>query len=150
MPSGFPYVLQFKPEFWNKELMIGATVSSGSCFCWLCRASPSSAAKNIINLIWLLIICWCPWVESSLGLLEKCVCYGQHIILTLLFLQHGNFLSPPDTSTIERLFHFSSSASFFLGLLVIALCSSPAAYWIPSDPEGSSFGVISFVFSYCS
>ena len=31
--------------------MIWATVSSRSCFCWLYRASPSLAAKNIINLI---------------------------------------------------------------------------------------------------
>ena len=31
--------------------MIWATVSSRSCFCWLYRAFPSLAAKNIINLI---------------------------------------------------------------------------------------------------
>ena len=31
--------------------MIWATVSSWFCFCWLYRASPSLAAKNIINLI---------------------------------------------------------------------------------------------------
>jgi len=31
--------------------MIWATVSSWSCFWWLYRASPSSTAKNIINLI---------------------------------------------------------------------------------------------------
>ena len=31
--------------------MIWATVSSWTCFCWLYRASPSLAAKNIINLI---------------------------------------------------------------------------------------------------
>ena len=31
--------------------MIWATVSSRSCFCWLYTASPSLAAKNIINLI---------------------------------------------------------------------------------------------------
>ena len=31
--------------------MVWATVSSWSCFCWLYRASPSLAAKNIINLI---------------------------------------------------------------------------------------------------
>ena len=42
---------QFKSEFCNKEFMIWATVSSQSCFCWLYRASPSSAAKNKINLI---------------------------------------------------------------------------------------------------
>ena len=31
--------------------MIWATVSSWSCFCWLYKASPSLAAKNIISLI---------------------------------------------------------------------------------------------------
>ena len=49
--SDFPYFLQFKSEFCNKEFMIWATVSSWSCFCWLFRASPSLAAKNIINLM---------------------------------------------------------------------------------------------------
>ena len=42
--------------------MIWATVSSQSCFCWLYRASPSLAAKNIINLILVLTIWWCPCV----------------------------------------------------------------------------------------
>ena len=44
--SGFPYFLQFKSEFGNKEFMIWATVSSRSCFCWLYRASPSLVAYN--------------------------------------------------------------------------------------------------------
>ena len=39
--------------------MIWATVSSQSCFCWLCRDSPSLAAKNRINLILVLTIRWC-------------------------------------------------------------------------------------------
>ena len=43
--SGFPYFLQFKSEFVDKEFMIWATVSSWSCFCWLCRASPPLAAE---------------------------------------------------------------------------------------------------------
>ena len=64
-PSGFPYFLQFQPEFCNKEFMIWATVSSQSCFCWLHRASPSLAAKNIISLILVLTIWWCPCVEAS-------------------------------------------------------------------------------------
>ena len=54
--------------------MLWATVSSWSCFCWLYRASPSLAAKNIINLILVLTIWWCPCVESSLVLLEEGVC----------------------------------------------------------------------------
>ena len=69
--SGFPYFLQFKSEFGNKEFMIWATVSSWSCFCWLYRATPSLATKNIINLISVLTIWWCPCIESSLVLLEE-------------------------------------------------------------------------------
>ena len=66
--------------------MIWATVSSQSCFCWMYRASPSSAAKNIINLISVLTIWWCPCVESSLVLLEKAVCYDQCVLLAKLCL----------------------------------------------------------------
>ena len=61
--------------------MIWATVSSWSSFCWLCRASPSLTAKNIINLILILTIWWCPCVESSLVLLEEGVCYDQCVLL---------------------------------------------------------------------
>ena len=43
--------LQFKSEFFNKEFMIWATVSSWPSFCWLYRTSPTLASKNIINLI---------------------------------------------------------------------------------------------------
>ena len=64
--------------------MIWAIVSSRSCFCWLYGASPSSAAKNIINLISVLTIWWCPCVESSLVLLEKGVCYDQCVLLAKL------------------------------------------------------------------
>ena len=60
-------------------------------------------------------------------------------------LQHWTLLSQPDISTTEHCFHFGPAASFFLELLVIALCSSPVAYWIPSNlREGSSSDVISF------
>ena len=68
--SGFPYFLQFKSVFGNKEFMIWATVSSWSCFCWLYRAFSILVAKNIISLILMLTIWWCPCVESSLVLLE--------------------------------------------------------------------------------
>ena len=75
--SGFPYFLHCKSEFGNKEFMIWVTVSSWFCFCWLYRASPSSAANNIINLISILTIWLCPCVESFLALLEEGVCYDQ-------------------------------------------------------------------------
>ena len=51
-------------EFGNKEFMIWATVSSWSCFCWLYRASPSLAAKNMINLILVSTI----WSYGKFGL----------------------------------------------------------------------------------
>ena len=78
--SGFPYFLQLKSKFGNKEFMIWATVSSWPCFCWLNRASPSLAAKNIIHLILVLTIRWCPCVVSSLVLLEEGVCYDQCVL----------------------------------------------------------------------
>ena len=65
--------------------MIWATVSSWSCFCWLYTASPFLAAKNIINLISVLTIWWCPCVEASLVLLEEGVCYDQCILLAKLY-----------------------------------------------------------------
>ena len=65
--------------------MIWATVSSQSCFCWLYKASPSLAAKNIINLILLLTIWWCPCAESSLVLLEENVCNDQCFPLAKLW-----------------------------------------------------------------
>ena len=68
--------------------MIWATVSSWSSFCWLYRASPSLAAKNIINLISALTIWWCPCVESSLVLLEEGVCYFTDLKMFNFFLMH--------------------------------------------------------------
>ena len=77
----FPYFLQFQSEFGNKEFMICATVSYWSCFCWLYSAL---AAKNMINLISVLTIWWCPCVESSLVLLEESVCYDRCVLLAKL------------------------------------------------------------------
>ena len=93
--SGFPYFLQFKSEFGKKEFIIWATVSSQLCFCWLYRPSPSLASKNIINLISVLTIWWCPWVESSLVLLEEGICYDQCILLAnVYYLCPASFCTP--------------------------------------------------------
>ena len=64
--------------------MIWSTVCSRSCFCSLHTASPSLPAKNIINLISVLAIWWCPCVESPLVLLEEGVCYDQCALLAKL------------------------------------------------------------------
>ena len=79
-PAFFSWSLNLAVSSWS-EFMTWATVSSWSCFCWLYRASPSLAAKNIINLILVLTIWWCPCVESSLVLLEKIFWrYNSHTI----------------------------------------------------------------------
>ena len=59
-------------EVCNKEFMIWTTVSSQSCFYWLYR-TPSSAAKNIINLVSVLIIWWCPCVVISCVIARGCL-----------------------------------------------------------------------------
>ena len=58
--------------------MIWATVSSQSCFCWMYRASPSLAAKNIINLISVLTIWWCPSVVFSCVVRRGCLLWIVH------------------------------------------------------------------------
>ena len=58
-------------------------------------------------------------------------------------LQYQTLLLPK-TSTTEGHFHFVPVTSFFLELLVIALCSSPIANWTPSNLQGTSSGIISF------
>ena len=58
--------------------MVWATVSSRSCFCWLYRASPSLAAKNIISLISILTIWWCPCIVFSCVVGTGCLLWPVH------------------------------------------------------------------------
>ena len=110
-PSGFPYFLQFEPEFCNKELMIWVTGSSTSWFWWLYEVSPSLAAMNIINLILIFTIWWCLCVESSLGLFKFLyICYvlsfqfSNSVVSNTLWphgLQHAR---PPCPSSTPRVY----------------------------------------------
>ena len=72
--------------------MIWATVSSQSCFSWLYRASPSLVAKNIINLILVLTIQWCPCRVISYGVGRGCLLWpmcslGKTLLAICLLLQ---------------------------------------------------------------
>ena len=109
--------------------MIWATVSSRSCFCWLYRASPSSTAKNIINLISVLTWWWqCPCVESSPVLLEESICYDQCVLLEKLLafallhfiLQGQTCLLTLSTSWLST-FAFQSPMMIRTSFLVIVL-----------------------------
>ena len=62
-------------------------------------------------------------------------------------LQLQNFLSSLDTSSTGYHFCFGSASSFFLELF---FCSSPVAYWSPTNLRGLSTWVsYLFAFSYC-
>ena len=65
--------------------MIWAIVNSRSCFCWLYRAPPSLAAKNIINLILVLTIWWCPCIASSL-VGRGCLLWSVHSLCRILLV----------------------------------------------------------------
>ena len=54
-------------------------------------------------------------------------------------LHHWTLLSPPDPSTAVCYSHCGPATPFFLELLVIAFCSSPVAYWTPSNLRGLIF-----------
>jgi len=74
--------------------MIWAKVSSQSCFCWQCRASPSLAAKNIINLISVLTIWWCPCVVFSCVVGRGCLLWpvwslGKTLLAFALFVLYS-------------------------------------------------------------
>ena len=71
--------------------MVCAIVRSQSCFFWLYRTCPSLAAENIISLILVLTMWWCPCVESSLVLLEG-VCYDQCVLFAKLYLPFPCFI----------------------------------------------------------
>ena len=74
--------------------MIWVTISSRSYFSWLYRASPSLAAKNIINLILALTIWWCPCVELPFVFLEKGVYHDQCVLLNSVSLCPASFCTP--------------------------------------------------------
>ena len=65
--------------------MIWAIVSSRSCFCWLYTASQSLATKNVISLISVLTLWWCPCIKY-LVLLENGVCYARCVLFGRILL----------------------------------------------------------------
>ena len=67
-----------KLEFCYENLMIWATVS---LFLLTLYSFSIFGYKNVINLILVLTIWWCPCVKSSLVMLKKGACYNQYILL---------------------------------------------------------------------
>ena len=75
-----------------------------------------------------------PWLMDLTFQVPMQYCPLQNLIL----------LSSPETFTTEHRFCFVPATSFFLGLLIVVLRSSPIAIWTFFTQGGSSFGVISF------
>ena len=123
--------------------MIWATVSSWSCFCWPYRASPSLSAKNIISLISVLAICWCPCVESSLVLSEVGVCYVQCVLLAELYQPLPcSFCAPrpnlPVTPGVSWLPTFVLQSPIMKKTCFLGVCSERSCRF-SSNPSTSSF-----------
>ena len=82
-------VAQLLSRIWLWNCMDCSMLGFPFTISWVCsnlffadyRASPSSAAKNIINLISVLTIWWRPCVELFLILLEKDIYYDQCVLL---------------------------------------------------------------------
>ena len=74
--------------------MIWATVNSRSCSCWLYRVSPSLAAKNIINLILVLTILWCPCVVTFWVVGNGCFLWLVRSLDKTISLRPASFCTP--------------------------------------------------------
>ena len=68
----------------------------------------------------------------------------QYVLYSIRLYFHHQTHPTEDFYFVISHFYLDPAASFFLELLVIALCSSPVTYWIPSGLWGSSSVVISF------
>ena len=114
--------------------MIWVIVSSRSCFCWLCRASPSSATKNIINLIFSidhLVMSMCTVISCIIG--RVCLLWPVCSLGKTVSLCPASFCTPwpnlPITPGISWLptfafqHHMRKRTSFF-GV------SSRKSYWV--------------------
>ena len=76
--------------------MIWATVSFWSCFCWLYRASPSLAAKNII------ICFWC-WLSGDVHVYNLLLSYWKRVFaMTRAFSWQNSISLCPDSFFTPR------------------------------------------------
>ena len=129
----FPYFLQFKSEFCNREFMIWVTVSSWSYFCWLYRASPSSNAKNIIRYrYWPSGDVQCRVVSCVVG--RECLLWPVCSLGKMVSLCPASFCTPrpnfPATPGISWLPTFAfqppmMKRTSFWGVSSIRSCRSP-------------------------
>ena len=110
--------------------MIWATINSWSCFHWLYRASSSLPAKNIMSLILVLIIWWCPRVESYLVLLEKVFSMTSAFSWQNSSLFPASFCTPrpnlPVTPGISWLLTFTFLFFFFFYLMFLVYSKIPS------------------------
>ena len=84
-------------------------------FCWIYRASPSSATKNIINLISVLTVYWCSCVELSCVVGKGCLLWsGYSLDKTLLSF-----------ALLYSVLYGQTCLSFWISLDFLLLCSNP-------------------------
>ena len=107
----------------------------GLAFFWLHTASPSLATKNVINLISIFPIWWCPCVNSSLVLLKRVLA-----MMSALPWQNSISFCPASFSSPRLILPVTPGISWLPAL----------AYQSPLTNTTSVFGVSSSRFSRSS
>ena len=91
----FPSFFNLSLNFAVRSLWSEPQSAPSLCFCWLYRASPSLAAKNIIDLISVLTIWWCPCVQLSFVWLEEgFLLWSVHSLGKTVSLCPASFCTP--------------------------------------------------------
>ena len=106
-------------KFYNNELMVWATVRSRSSFCQLYRASPVPTAKNIINLISVLTIWWCPHIVVSCAVGKGCVLWPVCSLEKTVSLCPASFCTPRPNLAVSPAISCLNSWILFLATLSI-------------------------------
>ena len=115
--------------------MIWATVSFWSCFCWLYRASPSLAAKKIINLISVLTIWWCPCVDLLL------CCWKRVVAMTSAFSWQNSISICPATFHSKHLLPTTQEKTLHMDII---RWSTPKSDWLSSlQPKMENLYIVS-------
>ena len=97
-PTFFHSHLNFAMRSWWSEPQ-----SALSYFCWLYRASTSLATKNIINLISVLTIWWCPCGGLSCVVGRGCLLWPVHSLgKTLLAFAEFHFVLQGQTCLLYQ------------------------------------------------
>ena len=111
------------PTFFNISLnfaiwsLWSESVSFQVLFYWLYRASPSLAAKNIVSLIWVMIIWWCLYIDVSWVVKKKKGVYSMFSWQNCVSLCSASLCTPRSTLLVIPSIFWLPAIAFQLSLI---------------------------------